>query len=77
MQVQAFYYESLDPTWSDWSLHLRYALKKKLRKKQQNDHLTMQIPARCDASPTKFQNENKSLLPINVNLIAAGKRGAV
>lgn len=29
MQVQAFYYESLDPTWSDWSLHLRYALKKK------------------------------------------------
>lgn len=29
MQVQAFYYESLDPTWSDWSLHLRDALKKK------------------------------------------------
>lgn len=37
----------------------------------------MQIPARRNASPTELQNENKSLFPINVNLIAAGKRDAV
>lgn len=51
--------------------------KKKQKKKQQNDPLTMQIPARRNASPTELQNENKSLFPINVNLIAAGKRDAV
>lgn len=49
----------------------------KEEKKQQNDPLTMQIPALRNASLTELENKNKSLFPINVNLIAAGKRDTV